>query len=337
MRLTKSSMARPGLRSRGPADHQWRMDAEVVQVALAAGHATHAVVAREDHHGIVERFGLLEFFEENADHEVDREHLAEIVREVGTHLGHIGEGGGHFAAQRVGIEAPKLHPRAARPGAVHVGGAEDVEKRRARLALGEQAADIVAHPFFDGRKVLARLRARLNAAAVAFAAGPAGVEGLVRGPYEVAALFEEASGPRQPVAGVRLSFPGAAAEVGRPPRTPEVAAGGDRGTAGGTGWRADESVRKQNALVRHAVDVGGLDDVVGAGTPRVAVGAGGAPPVVADEKQDVRAGGRRQRCGKCSFQVLSAVHARPPITGKRICRIRNPHLAPRGRLPCGAP
>ena len=81
-RLTKSSTTRPPVYAR-PANHQRHRHAEIVEVALAARHAGHAVVAADDDQRVVQIAGFFELLQQHAHARVPGLNLAHVVGKVG--------------------------------------------------------------------------------------------------------------------------------------------------------------------------------------------------------------------------------------------------------------
>ena len=121
----------------GAAGHKRHGHAVVVEVALAAGHAGHPVVAAGDDERVGKCAGRLQLLEDHAHGGVPGLDLAHVVGKVGADFGNIRHEAGQVALQRVGIDAPERLPRALLPGAVRDRRPTPVAEGLARLAGGQ--------------------------------------------------------------------------------------------------------------------------------------------------------------------------------------------------------
>ena len=128
----------------GHAHRERDADAVVVEVALAGGHARHAVVAADDDERVVELAGLFEPLQQHADLGIDGLALAEVVGHVLADFGHVGQEFGQLAGQRIGLDAPQLLAGAFDPDAMRRRRAEPIEPRLAGLAVGEEGVEVAA-------------------------------------------------------------------------------------------------------------------------------------------------------------------------------------------------
>ena len=277
--------------------------AEAVEVAFAVREAGSAVVAGDGDEGVVEHTGFFEFGDVDADSVVPGGDFAEVVGEVFADFGDVGEVGGHFAFEIVGIDVPEFFAAALGPGAVDIGGAEPVAEGFVVFVVGEEGAEVGAdfgvEFFFGGFEggavgdefgdVLGELveagaggLVGVGLLAVGGVGGGAGAPDFVGFADVVAGVFEEEG------VGGDFFIPDGAAEDGAATGAPEVLAGEEGAAAGGAGGGVDMGVTEEDAFFGDLVEVGGADDVVDAAwAVDFGVDAGVAAPVVGEEEEDV--------------------------------------------------
>ena len=269
---------------------------------LPRGKAGNAVVAAHHQQRVVQLADLLQPGQQHAQAGVECQALAEVVADVLAHVGHVGQERRQAALQVVRFQAPELLARAALPLAVGVGRPPPVAERALRLARVEERLEVVAGLVVEHLlgALDAALRRQLGgdegeAAEAGAGGGVAGAVGAVGGvargagrPHLVGVADVVARRlQRQRVGGDGL-VPLRALQDRAAAGLPEVAPGEDGAAARGTGGRRHEGVAEQRALTRHPVEVGRVDDGVGRAVAlQPAVGAGVAPPVVAEREHDV--------------------------------------------------
>ena len=168
----------------GAAGHKRHGHAVVVEVALAAGHAGHPVVAAGDDERVGKCAGRLQLLEDHAHGGVPGLDLPHVVGEVAAHFGNIRHEAGQVALERVGIDAPERLPRALLPGAVRDRRPTPIAEGLARLASGEERPHVAPNlvvEFLLGRlhrHPLAHHPARVDGEPVEAGAGGLGGMGL---------------------------------------------------------------------------------------------------------------------------------------------------------------
>ncbi len=291
----------------GAADDQGHVRAVVVEVALAAGDAGHAVVAADDEDGLVEFAAFLEFGDEHAHAGVPGLGLAHVVGHVVADLRDVGEEGGQLALEVVRVDAPEVHAAVLLEGAMGERRAEPVAERLAvrpgcqegleiaadlgeqlRLRVGEGRAglDHLGGVLGEVVELPTGLLVRVLLAAVRGVRGLSGAPDLVALADMVARVAEHQRIRRD------RSIPLRAVEDRAQVGPEEVLAREQRAAARRAARGGHEGVAEDRAFAGDAVDVRGLDDLVEArATVDLGVSAGVAPPVVGEAEDDVRAFG----------------------------------------------
>lgn len=127
----------------GPLREERDLGAEIVEIAFAAWEAGDTVVAADDDESVFSLTDCVELLEEQVQHAIQRECLAEVVAHVLADFVHVRQESGHAALKGVGVEAPKVFAGALGPFAVGVGGAEPVTERLRGLTVGEEHFEIL--------------------------------------------------------------------------------------------------------------------------------------------------------------------------------------------------
>ena len=308
MRLTKSSTTRPGSMRPRPARGQRHLAADVVEIALRAGHPGDAVIAAHHDEGVVELAGGFELGEQDAEAQVHRQALAEIVGGILADVVYVREEVRQAALEVVGLDVPKRLAGTALPGAMGVGGAPPVAKRRVRRAGAQEGAEVVAglaeHRLLgtlDAELACMRgypMRELVEVAAGGLEASAQGANGRVGGaawaPHLVLVADEIAGlGLELQREGGNGLVPHRSLQNRAEPRLPEVAPREDGTAAGRAGRCRHQGVGEERALGGDAVEVGRFDQVAERIRPfagaaaATAVGARIAAPIVGKGKQNV--------------------------------------------------
>ena len=268
------------------------------------------------------------FLHQHTDAGVPGLNLAHVVGEIGAHLRHVGHELRQSALERIRLDAPERLAGAFLPFAVREGRSEPVAERLARLAIGEEGVEIVAHlgqqflfRRLEGHAFAHQLRRVLGEvvevasgllvgvllAAVGRVGGRAGAPDLVALADVIARVAQQ-----QRVAG-NAGVPLRSLENRAATRAEEILPRQQRTAARRAARRGDEGVLEQHALARHAVEVRRLEERIdgraGFGG-RVAVCV--TAPVIGEAEEDVprlRGGGglagkdaeNGKECGKCGF------------------------------------
>ena len=86
----------------------------------------------------------LEYLQQDPERRVEGLDLAQVVRDVLPHLGHVGQVRRELAAERVGIDPPQRFAGALDPLAVHVGRPKPVAEGPVALAIGQERFEVRA-------------------------------------------------------------------------------------------------------------------------------------------------------------------------------------------------
>ena len=273
-----------------PAHGQRHVDAQVVQVALAPWKAGDAVIAADDHERVVQLADALEFLDQHAEGRVESLGFAEIVAEIFSNDGDVGQIGRQLPFQVVGIEAPEVFARPLDPFPVGVGWAKPVAEGPPPAVgqeVAEIAADLVHDLPFGGLAVLGladELRVAVDVpAATRVGVGTAAVGSVSRrarrpdlvGVADVIAVVSK----DERVGGDRI-IPDGSLEDRAEPGPPEVLPREERAAARGARGGVDESVGEQHPLAGDAVEVGRGDQVARSARLEFCIRAGVAAPVV---------------------------------------------------------
>ena len=232
-------------------------------------------------------------------------HLAEVVGEILAHLVDVGQELWHLSLQVIGVDPPEFLAGSLDPFPVDVGRAEPVAERSAFLARGQEVGEvlfdlIVEHllgPFdrlasrnHPGDVLRETIESRAGLLIGEFAGTIGGVARCPGRPDLVGFADVVAVRVQQERVARDALVPHGPLQDRTLPGAPEVLPGEHRAAAWRAGWGGDVGILKEHALARHAVEVGGRDDVVaGAGTVGLRVGTGETPPVVSEGEQDVGA------------------------------------------------